>query len=149
VRAAGGREPTTAARYTCAVPSFTTRLLRRSCWLAIFAMLALALLPAVSHALAASRGAAGDIEVCTPQGVRLVSDADAGSGPVAPAALDIHLEHCPLCSLCAHALGMPPAPPSALPLALAAAEAPPRFLQAPRTPFAWRSAQPRAPPSHS
>lgn len=130
------------------MPTFTTAQLRRSCWLAIFAMLALALLPSVSHALSAGRGA-GDIEVCTPQGVRFVSDAGTGSGPTAPLALDIHLEHCPFCSLSAHALGMPPAPLSALPLALTTANPPPRFLQAPRTPFAWRSAQPRGPPSLS
>lgn len=137
------------SRYTSAVPTFNAARLRRSCWLAIFAMLALALLPAVSHALALARGDADRVEVCTPQGVRLVSDTDAGGRSDVPATLDVHLEHCPYCSSSGAALGMPPADTSVDLLPLRAVELPTRFLSAPRTPFAWRSAQPRAPPAHS
>ena len=129
------------------MPTFTTARLRRSCWIAIFAMLALALLPSVSRALSAGRGA-GDIEVCTPAGFRLIAAADRGA-PDEPAGLEVRLEHCPLCSLTAHALGMPPAPLAALPLAPAAAEAPPRRLQAAPAIVSWARAQPRAPPARS
>ena len=119
-------------------------------WLALAAMLALALLPTLSHALAFARGGAAWAEVCTPQGMRLVSvdtaqAADTGT-PVQAAG---HLEHCPLCALGADLPALPPAPPAALLLPLGAAAMPALFLHAPRTLFAWRSAQPRGPPSFS
>ena len=129
--------------------------LRRACWLAIVAMLALALLPTVSHALAAARGQSPWAEICTPQGTRVVSIADADSGVIAgrddgrSGSAGIHLEHCPFCASSAATLGMPPAHTGAAVLAAGGIEPPPRFLQAAHTLHAWRSAQPRAPPSFS
>jgi len=111
-------------------------------------MLALALLPTVSHALAfAQGGKSAWAEVCTPQGMKLVALDDApGADGTTPAQAASHLDHCPYCTLSGQAAGMPPAPPAA-PGLLAGAEAVPLlFLQAPRTLFAWRSAQPRGPP---
>lgn len=119
-------------------------------WLALVAMLALALLPTLSHALAFARGGAAWAEVCTPQGMRLVAvDAAQAAETGAPVQVAGHLEHCPLCALGADLPALPPAPPVALPLPLAAADPPPLFLHAPRTLFAWRSAQPRGPPPFS
>lgn len=111
-------------------------------------MLALVLLPTVSHALAfAQGGKTAWAEVCTPQGMKLVALDDApGAGDMTPPQGDIHLEHCPYCTLSGQSNAMPPAPPAA-PALLAGADALPLlFLQAPRTLFAWRSAQPRGPP---
>ncbi|HSV46035.1 MAG TPA: DUF2946 domain-containing protein [Ramlibacter sp.] len=123
--------------------------LRRICRLALLAMLALAVLPTVSHALAASGGPIGWAEICTPQGARLVAvDASEGT-PSVPADVAAHLEHCPFCVPAFGALGLPPASALALGLALTSAEPPPLFLHAPRAPHAWRSAQPRAPPLHA
>lgn len=130
------------------MPFRSARNARFPLWLALVAMLALALLPSVSHALAYARGGAAWAEVCTPQGMRLVAvdaaqAADAGT-PVQAAG---HLEHCPLCVLGGDAPPLPPAGAATVPLPLAGAELPPLFLQAPRTLFAWRSAQPRGPPT--
>ena len=119
-------------------------------WLALVAMLALALLPTVSHALAFARGGAAWAEVCTPQGMRLVSvDAAQAVDTGAPVQAAGHLEHCPLCALGADLPALPPAPLAALPQPLGVAPMPALFLHAPRTLFAWRSAQPRGPPSFS
>lgn len=57
------------------------------------------------------------------------------------------LEHCPYCSTHTTALGMPPSPLSPLKSASQASRIPELFLLAPRTLFAWVSAQPRAPPT--
>jgi hypothetical protein len=120
-------------------------------WLALVAMLALALLPTLSHALTFARGGAAWAELCTPQGMRLVAvdAAQAAADTGAPAQAAGHLEHCPLCALGADLPMLPPAAPAALVLPLAAADAPALFLHAPRTLFAWRSAQPRGPPLFS
>jgi hypothetical protein len=124
---------------------------RLSAWIALVAMLAMALLPTLSHALAHARGGASSwAEVCTPQGMRLVAvSADDSLPGGAPAQAAGHLEHCPLCALGADALAPPLSLPPALVLPLGRAGLPPLFLQAPHTLHAWRSAQPRGPPSVS
>lgn len=110
-------------------------------------MLALALLPTVSHALAfAQGGKTAWAEVCTPQGMKLVALDDVPGFDTSPAAAGGHLDHCPYCTLAGQATGMPPAPLTTLDLRAAAESVPPLFLHAPRTLFAWRNAQPRAPP---
>ena len=74
-------------------------------WVALVAMLAMALLPMVSHALAFARGDVGRwAEVCTPQGMRLaLVDADRAASDAPPVQAASHLEHCPSCALCADA----------------------------------------------
>ncbi|MBK9135162.1 MAG: DUF2946 domain-containing protein [Betaproteobacteria bacterium] len=126
---------------------------KTAAWLALLAMLAAALFPAVSHALAAARGEAWS-PVCTAQGVRWVSDtATTGdetggeTGDEAPAPAARAFEHCPFCTQAGHTPALPRASIDApLPTA-SASPLPPLALQAPRTLFAWRSAQPRAPPA--
>jgi hypothetical protein len=118
-------------------------------WLALAAVLALALLPTLSHARAAAAGTTAWAEICTPQGTKLVATFagdQAGDETPLPAAA-VHLEHCPLCALSAQAVMLPPAAPRAQPPALPAHAVPRLFLQAPRTLFAWAPAQPRGPPS--
>jgi len=104
-------------------------------------MLALALLPTVSRALAFERGASQPSEICSVQG--------AGDVPAEPGgAVAGHLDHCPLCHAGADALGMPPSSPAvAAPIAWRALPA--LFHAAPRPLFAWLAARPRGPPSPS
>jgi len=117
-------------------------------WLALVAMLALAVLPAVSHALAFARGAGGSLlELCTTQGMRLVVVDSDSADPGAPVQAATHLEHCPLCALSGSGLAPPPAPMTKALLPSGIVALPALFLHAPRTLFAWRSAQPRGPPS--
>ena len=115
---------------------------RATTWIAILAVLMMALAPLISQAAGAERAWQ---EICGTNGSRWVQ-AD-GSAPAKPTDTSAahHLDHCPYCSVHASALGMPPAP-----LAVLAAsrylEMPPAFLAAPRTLHAWRTAQPRGPP---
>lgn len=107
-------------------------------WLALLAVAALVLLPTLGHALA--KGGGGLAEVCTPQGVKLVTLDDGETTP----APSVHLEHCVFCA--AGAAPLPAQPALALPAPMGGTQMPPRFLQAPRTAHAWASANPRAPP---
>src|SRR2546428_10609546 len=68
------------------------RRLRRFPWIALTAMLALALIPTLSHELSFARGVPSALsEVCTPQGARLVALNDQAPEPAAFG----HLDHCP------------------------------------------------------
>lgn len=121
--------------------------LRPATWLALIAVLALAFAPTVSRALAFANGEAAWAEVCTPLGMKLQSVAAAGEE--APAADLGQVEHCGFCGFSAGAAPLPVLPTQGLVLAAAVQARPSLFLQAPRTLFAWLSAQPRAPPSFS
>ncbi len=126
--------------------ALSSRLHRRLAWLALLAMLAMAVFPTVSHALAAARGDSAWLEVCTAQGVRMV---EAGDNNSAPADAGAHQQNCPYCAQGAAALGMPPTPSAAFVLPEVGVAMPALFLHAPRTAHAWCSAQPRAPPQLS
>ena len=128
-------------------------------WIAFVAILALSLLPTLSHALAytQAQGAGGWAEVCTPQGPKRVAvDAE---GKLAQTVVDptadaagigvAHLTHCPLCALALDVPLLPPAAPLALAGPIGRCAPPAAFLHAPRTLHAWRSAQPRGPPAVS
>ena len=120
--------------------------LRSLSWLALAAMLALALLPSVSHALRFAQGDPQSLaEICTPQGMRTVLVDGGATDDNMPATAAAGAD-CPYCSLCGHLAALPPASPSVLPPMVAEAAVPTLFLQAPRTLCAWASAQPRAPP---
>lgn len=112
-------------------------------WIAIFAILWAALAPSLAHALGTAKTPSWK-EVCSVDGAKkLQDDADGSGDPAAPAHV---FEHCPFCSLHLPALGMPPiAEVDVLDLRLRD-EVPLAFFVAPRTPHAWISAQPRAPP---
>lgn len=112
-------------------------------------MVALAMMPTLSRVWASTQGQGAWVEICTAQGMRWVSADEAGTSgpgtPAAPAAGD----HCPYCSL-AHTPVVPAAAVASVMTPPAGADAlPALFLHAPRTLFAWASAQPRAPPSLS
>jgi len=115
--------------------------------LALAAMLALALLPSVAHALNFLQGNSSSLaEICTPRGMQWVQlDVAASEGERPSTAVD-PMEDCPYCSRAMSVDGLPP--PAQQPQLLPAADGdePPLFLRARRTPFAWASAQPRGPP---
>jgi len=116
-------------------------------WLALVAMLALALLPTVARAMASAPGD-GSVwaEICTAQGMKRVALNGQPGVPTVPVSASSHLDHCPFCTLSAQALDLPPVP-NPVQDAPAAADSPPGlYQQAPREPFAWHRGQPRAPP---
>lgn len=132
---------------------------RITAWLAIVAMLAFALVPTLSRALAFAGGSGQWAEVCTPQGVKLVSlatvatdttDAGAAADDGSAPATALPLDHCAYCTLSGDGGATPlPSATPVLGLPLASAEPPALFLQAGHTLHAWCSAQPRAPPALS
>jgi hypothetical protein len=116
--------------------------------MAILAIMWGALLPTLSHALQRA-STEGWVEVCTMQGAKRVSAADAdGRSPVPERSAAHVFEHCPYCSLHGADLALPPAPPVVM-LVPSSFETPRPLLSAPRTLWAWRSAQARAPPLSS
>jgi hypothetical protein len=124
---------------------FPSHALRRLfAWIALAAILGLALAPTLARALA-SDGAAEWMQICSAQGSKLVAVADLAPGEQ-PGPSTAGLEHCPFCAL------HPPAPPPtqlrfsfALPASRPALY-PSLFFSAPRPLFAWSVAHPRAPP---
>ena len=103
-------------------------------------MLGLALAPSVSHALNAQQQSNPWIEICSTSG----SGEQPGQGTAA-----MQLEHCAMCCVAAHAMGMPPAPVAVLPAPEGAAHVPALFLEATHSLFAWSPPQARAPPLFS
>jgi hypothetical protein len=112
--------------------------LRLFTWIALFAMLGLAIAPSVSHALSAQQASNPWTEICS-----------APSSGEPPRSAAMHLEHCAMCCVAASAMGMPPAPVTVLPAAEGAALVAALFLEAPHPLHAWRPPQARAPPSFS
>lgn len=116
-------------------------------WIAALAILMAAVAPSISHALGAKTGASW-IEICTSAGAKWVQPGDRADKK-APAGKTHPFEHCPYCSLHANATAIPAAP-AVLALTISASDLlPAAFLLAPRTLYAWASAQPRAPPQFS
>lgn len=120
-------------------------------WIACLAILMAALAPAISHAVAAAKGAPNDwMEICTITGSKMVM-VDAEPAPQAPASSEhsVHFEHCPFCLSHAGNLGLLPAIDFVLPLVSGDHVLPSLFYQSSRPLFAWAVAQPRAPPALS
>jgi len=114
-------------------------------WMALVAVLMVALAPTISFALGAGSSRAW-IEVCSSTGSKWVRTQADPAEPTPLTAAAHPFEHCPYCSLQADALPVPLAPPD-LPLPPPAADDMPAvFLHAARTLHAWVHAQPRAPP---
>ena len=112
--------------------------LRLFTWIALFAMLGLAIAPSVSHALSAQQASNSWTEIC--------STPNSGEQPRGAA---MQLEHCAMCGVVAQAIGMPPAPVAVRPVPEGAAYVAVLFLEASHPLFAWRPPQARAPPSFS
>ncbi|WP_428504712.1 DUF2946 domain-containing protein [Roseateles sp.] len=121
-------------------------------WIASFAILLSALAPVISHAVQADVPA-GWAEICSVTGAKLVRLSDMGSdlsdGSQPESSQGHTYKHCPFCAMHSDDLAPPPAPVCELQLPELGQTVPTLFLQAPRTLFAWASAQPRAPPLNS
>lgn len=122
------------------------RLHRRTTWLALLAMLALALLPAISRAVVAAQGGGDWVEVCSVKGTRWVSMSTGEEGEPALKPLS---EACPYCQLQTEQPGLPPVPAPDWRAPEAVHEQPPAFWQAPRLLAIWRRASTRGPPLHA
>ena len=126
-------------------------------WAALWAMIAMAVMSTISHAMvrfSAQPESAMVMEICTTRGVERIS-MDPGlqladesvdvESKTLPASHDLNAEHCPMCGQTGHS-GMPPLSRPLLKLS-GLSDAPPRlFLLAPRPLFAWLQARPRGPP---
>jgi len=111
--------------------------LRQFVWIALVAILGVALAPTVSHAQA-GRGAGNPwAEIC--------SAAAAPATPQAPPA--VHLAHCPLCSHAGADPVLPQAPVVVPARRSARHDLPAAPLRAGTPVRAWAIAQPRAPPT--
>ncbi len=111
-------------------------------WLALVAVLALALMPSLARAWVSAQAAHGGdwVELCTAEGTRWVQLRD--GEPVQQLNMP---DACDFCQLQAQLPFLPTAPMTwALPPVLA--EAPTLFWQAPRLLAVWRSASSRGPP---
>jgi hypothetical protein len=131
-------------------------LVRRLSWIAMLAMLALALAPTVSRlrAVLGDAGPAGSgwTAVCSAQGSVRWVELTAVNAEGAPSAATqdepdpgVPSEHCPLCGVAAAGL-LPASPPPLLHLLPARTGMPLLFLQAPRVLHAWATGRPRGPP---
>ncbi|MCZ8076141.1 MAG: DUF2946 domain-containing protein [Paucibacter sp.] len=128
-------------------------------WVACAAILLSALAPAISHAVVQRDAADVWVEICSVTGAKLVRldtgsasavDSQQADSPPPHESTPVHTyKHCPYCAIHSDGLGLPP-PAMAEPALLSLGHAVPAlFLHAPRTLFAWASAQPRAPPLNS
>lgn len=117
-------------------------------WIASFAVLLASVAPSIAQAFQRS-GPGSWTEICTVLGNKLVAVDGTQFDSEPPVPAKHLLQHCPFCTLHVTALGMPPNPlsvPAWVPLGFAL---PGLMLVAPRTLFAWATAQPRAPPRPS
>ncbi len=123
------------------------KLRRRIAWLAMVALLSSALMPALAHALGGATGV-DSFQVCTAQGMAWIK-VNASGDDQQPASEVGSVDHCPYCSLGTQLPALLASQQAWVPPARPLRAYPERFYQAARTPQAWRSAQPRAPPSFS
>lgn len=109
-----------------------------------------ALAPTISQALVLVSGdSAALAEICSTAGFKRVQlDPSGRLGEPANPRVAM-ADHCPFCTFQSHAIAPPPPPVAMASLTPLAFEAPAPFLTAPRTLFAWATAQPRGPPTYS
>ena len=125
------------------LPSIILR--RLLSWIALAAILGLALTPALAQMLA--RGGPSEwMQICSAQGSKLVAVADLAPDE-SPAPSTAHLEHCPFCVLHAPLLPTPQWQVSFFAPTAPPARYPKLFFPAPRPLFAWSAGQARAPPA--
>jgi hypothetical protein len=117
--------------------------LRPLAWVALFALLGMALAPTISKSLFGPKALFGQVEVCTVDGMKLVTLDDQG----APSQPDVHPHSgdCPFCGLQGPAF-LPSVDQTPVEVAATTQLLPPRFYRASRPLFAWASARSRAPP---
>ncbi len=122
---------------------------RRTAWLAIWAIVLGALMPAVSAWVMSARYGQNWVEVCSQSGSKWVSVGNAQQSDASPdkSSPGGHQGHCPFCVLQDHSPVMPVQPLAVLPVIAPAHTQPLLFLHAPRPLFAWSPSLARAPPT--
>lgn len=122
-------------------------------WLAALAIVLNALMPTVSHAMAAAQQEAAPwLEVCTVYGIKYLSQSaqDQQNADPAPERSDMqNMQHCPYCTVHAASVVVlhDTGPPVLQPLTQYRVAA--LFLHSPRPLFVWASSNPRAPPAQA
>ncbi len=119
-------------------------------WVASFAILVNAFVPAWAQAWFQSRaGAASWVEVCSTSNFKVdaLKSSSTFDADQAPAKNSMKSAHCPFCLPHAGSFALLPSVTPVVVASLSQHDAhPPLFYSAPRPLFAWTQAQPRAPP---
>jgi hypothetical protein len=116
-------------------------------WMALLVVLGAALMPAVSHAMAAAasdRNSQSDICSADHAGA---TAANVHSGHDSPLPGDLHFDHCPFCLNHAGNWALPPSAATILPVAENTSPRPFLFFHAPHPLFTWATRPARAPPA--
>lgn len=102
-----------------------------------------ALAPTISHAMAASSDSVDTVQICTMNGMKLVSVTDSPAGKTI---LDDHVfKHCPYCVMHSGGAALP-TKPVIFAFVAPAASYPPLFYQSAVPLLSWTAAAPRGPP---
>jgi hypothetical protein len=128
---------------------FTLAQLRRTSFIALLAMLMLALAPTVTKVIAAERIDSNLVEVCTTEGTKWLSASELGQAASAghdqgPSSLHDHGGDCPYCNL--QTTKFFSSVVQSCVATKSVALLPPLFYQAPKPLFAWALQPARAPP---
>jgi len=118
--------------------------------LALLALLAAALMPALGQVLARQQGRAETwAEVCSTTGGKRLVKLDLGTPT--PAGMDglAHAKHCPFCLAHGGQVVLPPPEVASLPLDIAKPVLPPLYYHAPRPLYSWAATRSRGPPAYA
>jgi hypothetical protein len=123
---------------------FRTRTLQ--VWIACLAILFGSLAPSISHALAAASRGATQVEICTRDGIMMMSVSDTAAKKSPLGLTQDHLKHCPCCLAQEGPFAL--LPPLQFTFAILGGHDlfPALFYDAPQPLFSWSAANPRAPP---
>lgn len=126
---------------------------RLSAWIAIFAILASSLLPAISHArfVSVANSAVLFAEICSESTPRLHGEtaSHTSNANQVPATTGNHFDHCPFCLTHAGSFALLPSAELVIPVIEPASLRPSLFFHTHSPLFAWLAAQARAPPVFS
>ena len=130
-------------------PMFNLAQLRRTSFIALLAMVMLALAPTVSKVIAAERIDSNLVEVCTTEGTRWLSASELGQAASAvhdqgPSSLHDHGGDCPYCNL--QTTKFLSSVVQSCTTTRSVTLLPPLFYKAPKPLFAWAHSRSRAPP---
>ena len=130
-------------------PMFNLAQFRRTSFIALLAMVMLALAPTVSKVIAAERIDSNLVEVCTTEGTKWLSASELGQAASAvhdqgPSSLHDHGGDCPYCNLQTTKFLSSVVQSCATTKSIALL--PPLLYQAPKPLFAWAHSRSRAPP---
>ena len=131
-------------------PMFNLAQLRRTSFIALLAMVILALAPTVSKVIAAERIDSNLVEVCTTEGTKWLSASELGQAASAvhdqgPSSLHDHGGDCPYCNL--QTTKFLSSVVQSCTTTRSVTLLPPLFYKAPKPLFAWAHSRSRAPPA--